>query len=127
MSTKKRTGLKAIAHLIKLASCEQRFSPSSLQIHGPNRAGVFANAIGDFHATPPLLIADARGCKRRLTDCRSSYAVGRALEIQAIKNCEAAFHAARYFIQRPPIFRLENPGILSIPSRFLGAEEAPSD
>ena len=29
--------------------------------------------------------------------------------------------AARHLIQRPPIFPLENPGILSIPLGFLGA------
>ena len=29
--------------------------------------------------------------------------------------------SARHFIQRPPIFPLENPGILSIPIGFLGA------
>jgi cation/acetate symporter len=29
--------------------------------------------------------------------------------------------AARHLIQRPPIFPLENPGIISIPLGFLGA------
>jgi cation/acetate symporter len=29
--------------------------------------------------------------------------------------------SARHLIQRPPIFPLENPGILSIPLGFLGA------
>ena len=33
----------------------------------------------------------------------------------------AVVGAARHLIQRPPIFPLENPGILSIPLGFLGA------
>ena len=32
-----------------------------------------------------------------------------------------AVGAARHLIQRPPIFPLENPGIVSIPLGFLGA------
>ena len=85
---------------------------------------VFVDSVRDRRLVPVELIGGLLGATLVASQ---GLAVGLASSLAlivispSIMGVDAATVAAKHLIQRPPIFPLENPGIVSIPLGFLGA------